>query len=205
MGSERGQATIEWIGILLVVAITLPAVARLAEHEHHRGVPIALAHSITCAARDGCRPAQVVGIRSERRTESQRPHSKAFIAPPLVPSPGATRPRPGAGRPDGAALLEWARRQVGRELLTWARRGVGGELLRPLRPQLRAQLRDGTGRAWRTAWFACLVYERVRWAILHPESRSHEYEFPPSEALRILNDCISPLDLVRDWPLLTTR
>jgi hypothetical protein len=77
--------------------------------------------------------------------------------------------------------------------------------LGPLRPALRGRLREGAGRAWRTAWFACLVYERVRWAILHPESRSHEYEFPPSEAIRILNDCISPLDLVRDWPLLTTR
>jgi hypothetical protein len=26
---------------------------------------------------------------------------------------------------------------------------------------------------------------------------------PPSEVLRIANDCISPLDLVRDWPMLT--
>jgi hypothetical protein len=172
MGSERGQATVEWIGILLVVAIALAAVARLAERDDHRGLPIALAHAVTCAARDGCRHAQVVGIRSEKRTESQPLRSEAFIAPPLVPSPNVMRP---------------------------------GPLLGPPRTAQRGRLRDGAGRAWRSAWFACLVYERLRWAILHPESRSHRYEFPPSEALRILNDCISPLDLVRDWPLLTTR
>jgi hypothetical protein len=193
MASERGQAAVEWIGILLVVAIVLAAVARLAEREDHRGLPIALAHSIMCAARDGCRHAHVVGIRSEKRAEFQPPRSEAFIAPPLVPNPSLTRPRPASRGPGGRSLLEWARGRVGRDLL------------RPFRPLLGRQLPEGAGRAWRSAWFACLVYERVRWAILHPESRSHEYEFPPSEALRILNDCISPVDLVRDWPLLTTR
>jgi hypothetical protein len=191
MGSERGQASVEWIAILLAAAIALTALARFAGHEDHRGLPIALAHSVTCAARDGCRRAQVVGIRSEKRTESQPPRSEAFSAPSLVPVPGAPRPAIRGG--SRGSLFRWARRQVGRELL------------RPLRPALRGRLRAGGRRAWRTAWFACLVYERVRWAILHPESRSHEYEFPPSEALRILNDCISPLDLVRDWSLLTPR
>jgi hypothetical protein len=204
MCSERGQASVEWIGILLVVAIALAALARFAEHEDHRDLPTMLAHSVTCAARDGCRPGEVVGIRSEKRTESQPPRDEAFSAPPLVPIPSA-RSRPAVRRASGRSLLEWARRRVGPELLEWARGGVGRDLLRPLRPVLRMQFRDGAGRAWRSAWFACLVYERVRWAILHPESRSHEYEFPPGEALRILNDCISPLDLVRDWPLLTTR
>jgi hypothetical protein len=135
----------------------------------------------------------VVGIRGGKRTESQPPRHDAFSAPPLVPIPSATRRRPAARPPGGRSLVEWARRQVPREPMG------------PLRPALRGQLRDGAGRAWRTAWFACLAYERLRWAILHPESRSHEYEFPPSEALRILNDCISPFDLVRDWSLLTTR
>ena len=56
-------------------------------------------------------------------------------------------------------------------------------------------------RAWRRAWFACLVYERFRYALLHPESRFPGHTIPPYEVLRIVNDCISPLDLVRDWPL----
>jgi hypothetical protein len=209
MSSERGQAAVEWIGILLVVAIALAALARFAGGNEDEALANTLAHSVTCAARDGCSPGQVVGIRSGKRTESQPPPREAFnapalgpgrgatrgafSAPPLVPVPSARRPRPAARRSSARSLLQWARRQVWRELAG------------PLRPALRTQLREGAGRAWRSAWFACLVYERVRWAILHPESRSHEYEFPPSEALRILNDCISPVDLVRDWPLLTTR
>ena len=193
MGSERGQVSVEWIAILLALAIALAGVARFAEREDHRRLPTILAHAVTCAARDGCRHAQMVGIRSEERTESQPPRREAFTAPSLVPGRSITGRRPAARRPSGRSLVQWARRRVGREL-------VGS-----LRPALRGRLREGAGRVWRSAWFACLVYERVRWAILHPESRSHEYEFPPSEALRILNDCISPLDLVRDWPLLTTR
>ena len=223
MGSERGQASVEWIVVIAVVAISLGAMARLAPRDEDHALAATLAHSVTCAAHDGCRHARVVGIRSEKRTESRPPHTDAFIAPPLVPGSGATRARPpfnapslvrapaaprprhAARRPSGGSPSGWARRAPGPELLAWARRRVDRDVLGPLRPLLRAQLREGAGRAWRSAWFACLVYERVRWAILHPESRSHEYEFPPSEALRILNDCISPLDLVRDWPLLTTR
>jgi hypothetical protein len=193
MGSERGQAAVEWIGILLVVAIALAALARFAGGNEEEALANTLAHSATCAARDGCRPGQVVGIRSGKRTESQPPRREAFNAPLLVPTPSTTPRRPAVRRSSARSLLQWARRQV------------GSELAGPLRPALRTQLREGAGRAWRSAWFACLVYERVRWAILHPESRSHEYEFPPSEALRILNDCISPVDLVRDWPLLMSR
>ena len=59
----------------------------------------------------------------------------------------------------------------------------------------------GAGHAWRRAWIACLVYERFRYALLHPESRFPGHTIPPSEVLRMVNDCISPLDLVRDWPL----
>jgi hypothetical protein len=57
--------------------------------------------------------------------------------------------------------------------------------------------------AWRRAWLACLAYERFRYAFLHPESRFPGHRMPPREALRIANDCVSPVDLVRDWPMLT--
>ena len=70
---------------------------------------------------------------------------------------------------------------------------------------LLTQTRRGAGKAWRRAWYACLIYERFRWAFLHPESRFPGYTMPPEEVLRIANDCISPVDLVRDWPMLTGR
>jgi hypothetical protein len=198
MGSERGQASVEWIAVIALVAISLGALARFARRDEDHALVTTLVHSVTCAASEDCQQAQVVGIRSGKRTESQPPRAEAFIAPPLVPSPNATRPRPALRRPIGHPL-----QPIGRPLLEWARHQVGRELAGPLRRLPRGGLGARAGRAWRSAWFACLVYERVRWAILHPESRSHEYELPPAEAIRMLNDCISPLDLVRDWPLIT--
>ena len=213
MPGERGQASVEWIAVIAVVAISLAALARSARRDEDHGLATALVHSVTCAARDGCPHARAGRIRGERRGESRSPGAEAFTAPPLVPDragrqprprgrftarplvrdPAARRARPGGRPPIGRRLLEWARRQVGRELGGWVQHELPG------------RLRTGAGRAWRTAWFGCLVYERARWAVLHPESRDAEYELPPSEALRMVNDCISPVDLVRDWPLLTVR
>jgi hypothetical protein len=207
MGDERGQASVEWIAVIALVAISLGAMARLARRDEDHALAATLAHSVACAARDGCGRAQAVGIRSRKRAESQPRRSEAFIAPPLIPSPDATRPRPALPGPIGRPLQPIGRplQPIGRPLLEWARSQVGRELAGPLRRLPRGLLGDRAGRAWRSAWFACLVYERVRWAILHPESRSHEYELPPAEAIRMLNDCISPLDLVRDWPLIADR
>src|SRR5215207_724331 len=82
MRSERGQATVEWVGIVLLVAVALAALGRFAQHHDDRSLPLTLAHAVTCAARDGCRRShpreaaprpEVVGIRSGKRTESQPP------------------------------------------------------------------------------------------------------------------------------------
>jgi hypothetical protein len=189
MGSERGQAGVEWIAVIALVAISLGALARFARRAEDHGLATTLAHSVTCAASEDCPKAQVVGIHGEKRTESQPPRTHGFSSPPLVLSPGPARSRPGIGRP----FVEWARRRVARELAA------------PLRRLPRGLLGERAVRAWRSAWFACLVYERARWAILYPESRSVEYRLPPAEATRMLNDCISPLDLVRDWSLITGR
>jgi hypothetical protein len=165
MRSERGQATVEWIGILLLVALALAALARLAPRADRHGLATTLAHSITAPK------SQVAEIGSGKRSESLPPASEAFTAPLLVPHPG--QPRSG---------FRARFRGLPAPLLTRTRRGAGA--------------------AWRRAWYACLTYERFRWAFLHPESRFPGYTMPPEEVLRIANDCISPVDLVRDWPLL---
>jgi hypothetical protein len=76
----------------------------------------------------------------------------------------------------------------------------------PLRlPELPSSLRKagrGASALWRRAWFACLVYERTRYAFMHPESRFPGYTIPFDVALRMANNCVSPVDLVRDWQLL---
>jgi hypothetical protein len=48
----------------------------------------------------------------------------------------------------------------------------------------------------------CLGYERVRYGVLNPEARFHGHTVAPAEGLRIANDCLSPVDLVRDWDLI---
>jgi hypothetical protein len=164
MRTERGQATVEWIGVVLLVAIALTALGRFAGRDDDRALASTFAHAVH---------PRVVGIRSGKRTESQPPRRRAFTVPVLVPAPGQAVRAP--------------------------RLRLAGRL------RLARRLRHGVGVAWRRAWFACLAYERFRWALLHPESRFPGYTMPPSEVLRIANDCISPLDLVRDWPLLTGR
>jgi hypothetical protein len=58
---------------------------------------------------------------------------------------------------------------------------------------------------WRRAWMLCLGYERVRYGVLHPEIRFPHQTIPLSEDLRIANDCLSPVDLIRDRDLLLGR
>lgn len=169
MRSERGQATVEWIGILLLIALALTSLVRLTPGADGHALGNTLASSITTPN------SQVVGMRSGKRTVHPPPVAEAFTAPPLVPHLRRWRAAPRVRLPDPPALLRQARRQ--------ARRGAGS--------------------AWRRAWYACLVYERFRWAFLHPESRFPGYTMPPAEVLRIMNDCISPVDLVRDWPMLS--
>ena len=45
----------------------------------------------------------------------------------------------------------------------------------------------------------CLGYERVRYSVLHPEIRFPNAAIPASEGVRIANDCLSPVDLIRDF------
>jgi hypothetical protein len=174
---ERGQATVEWIGILLLVALVLAALPRLAPSADGHALATTLAHSITAPKSQITAPrSQVVGIRGGKRTEYPPPAGEAFTAPPLVPVPRPTTHRPARIPPTLRVRL-------------------------PARPALLRRARRATGSAWRRAWYACLVYERFRWAFLHPESRFPGYTMPPEEVLRIANDCISPVDLVRDWSM----
>ena len=147
MRSERGQASVEWIGVVLLVTLALVGLTRLTPRADERDMGTTLLTSLVPTAPD-----------------QAPPPDKGFTAPPLMPRPGDMRPLPSVAR-----------------------------------------MRRGVGVAWRRAWFACLAYERFRYGFLHPESRFPGHTSPPAELLRIGNDCISPVDLVRDWPLLRGR
>jgi hypothetical protein len=229
MRSERGQATVDWIGIVLLVALALAALARLAPSADGRELGTTVLRSMVCSARDRCeseggpraaRPqiAPDTGGRPAAPDTGGRPaapdtssHSSGPLSalrrlvtiPPLVPHPGSAAPTGGRSLPGSRPAPVQSGRAGMAPLLRWARRSGGRALESELRRMLRGRVLRGAGSAWRRAWFACLVYERFRWAFLHPESRFPGYSFPPEEVLRIANDCISPVDLVRDWPLLT--
>ena len=196
MAGERGQATVEWIGIVLLVALALAALGRFAPRAHGEELGMTIAHSVTCAARDGCGRGHLTsepGTASGTRTAASgsRLVQRGFTPPPLLPYRADARAGGALRLPSARTLLRWGRRELADRV------GRGGERA------LVRRLRRGTGTAWRRAWIACLVYERFRYAFMHPESRFPGHVIPPSEVLRMANDCISPLDLVRDWPALS--
>jgi hypothetical protein len=148
MRSERGQATVEWIGLLLLVALSLAALTRLAPAADGRELGAELAHSVTGT-------------------------------PARAPSPTRTlHPSPPVPRVGGAAVLRL-----------------------PRLPSSLRQARRGAGAVWKRAWFACLVYERTRYAMAHPESRFPGYTLPFGDALRMVNNCINPVDVFPDLGL----
>lgn len=170
MGGERGQATVEWVGIALLVALALAALGHFATKADGRSLGREVAHSVTRPlvgpTGRAAAPARVPGQPAFRI-----PSEPAFPIPPLMPRVG-----------ESAAELR---------------------IRLPRARTVMRRVRGGAGLAWRRAWIACLVYERFRYALLHPESRFPGHTIPPSEVLRMVNDCISPLDLVRDWPLVS--
>ena len=62
MGDASGQATIEWVGLVLVAALVLGALAVLRAPSHDRGLGTVLAKRITCAAGGGCATAAPVRL-----------------------------------------------------------------------------------------------------------------------------------------------
>lgn len=53
MGGERGAATVEWVGLLLVVSLALGALGGFAPHVDGRSFGGLISHSIVCAVRGG--------------------------------------------------------------------------------------------------------------------------------------------------------
>jgi hypothetical protein len=189
MRGERGQASVEWIGLVLLVALGLAALVRVSARPEPAELGQTVLSAMTCAARDGCG-----GHPKEARRPARAAPSPAVTAPPLLPvAPRQAPPRPVAPRqapprPDvrGRAAPHAPRL--------------------PRLPRLDpGALRRAADSAWRRAWVACFAYERVRYAVLHPESRFPGHRIPPADVLRMVNDCVSPADLFRDLEPLRSR
>ena len=173
MRAERGQASVEWIGLLLLVSLALAALTQLAPRADGHTLASAVLRPVSCAADGRCAPAE--RSRRERAAPARRDPPAQAGVPFLLPAPRTVDP--------GRLRRLVQRPVVPKELIGRARRGAL--------------------RTWQRAWLACLVYERIRYDLLHPESRIPGHRIPGDEILRMLNDCMSPVDLIRDWPLLT--
>jgi phage tail tape-measure protein len=177
--AEAGQATVEWTGLLLLVALVLAAAAHLASKADGKELGTTLAHSVTHPGRP------VVG-HDRLRGAPFRPGLRA------VPAPGRLRaaPAPAVERPPAPVPRPPAR----------AEEGLAREVLRRAAREGARRAGRGAGILWRRAWFACLAYERTRYAFQHPESRFPGYQLPYGDAIRMINGCVSPVDLLRDLP-----
>ena len=185
MRNERGQASVEWIVLVLLLALGMTALARFAPRANAGDLGAVLLDTVTCAARGGCEAKRGVlarggerALRDERAPGGERPAGvgRLVTVPPLVPVGPRMR---GATPPTRRLTRRW---------------------LRPPRfagPLVRRAGRHA-GVLWRRSWMLCLGYERVRYSVLHPEMRFPHQTIPLAEDLRIANDCLSPVDLVRD-------
>ncbi len=183
MSGECGQASVEWVGLVLLVALSLAALVGFAPRADAGALGAELVHAIGCAARGGCeaQPGSRAAPAGDPRPDAAAPRGMVS-APPLVPIAPGKRSSP---TPRPRALAERLTR--GPVLVR------GRALLRRVAP--------GAGALWRRSWILCLGYERARYGVLHPENRSPHVPIPLSENVRMVNDCLSPVDFVRDWDL----
>jgi hypothetical protein len=115
MRGERGQASIEWIGAVLTVALALAGLVRLAERVEAADLATSPLRITICAVGGGCaEPRPAPGSRA--------PRHDAVIAPPLVPlaaDPRSRRTRNAHRRPSRARGLA---RRARAPLRTFSRR-----------------------------------------------------------------------------------
>jgi hypothetical protein len=180
MRSERGQASVEWIALVLLLALALAALARFTPRADAGDLGGELVSTVTCTARGGC----------AAKHGGPRPGGAARPGEPL-----RSGPTPAAGAP---SLLVTAPPLV--PLAPGTRRHMRPRLRPPRFPApLVRRARGGAGVLWRRSWMICLGYERVRYSVLHPEIRFPNAAIPVSEGIRFANDCLSPVDLIRDF------
>src|SRR4051794_30204980 len=78
MSSERGQATVEWTGLVLLVALVLVAAGHLAPTARGTGLGSSLAHAVTHAARTSQGAARA-------HAPAARPRPAPRSRPPALP------------------------------------------------------------------------------------------------------------------------
>ena len=170
MRSERGQASVEWIGLVLLLALALAALARFAPRADAGALGAELVHAITCV---GARR-----LRGAARGAGAAPRRGLVTAPPLVPLAPARR------RVRGSRAPRSRDRGFGRRAPACARSGGPGA----------APACSGGARGYSASATSASATASCTRRFASPATT-----IPSPRMLRIANDCLSPVDLVRDW------
>jgi len=186
MRGERGQASIEWVGAAMLIALTLSTAGRIAGRVDAASVATGLLKAPICAAKGGCHEAAAADSPPANGGSVE-----LVTLPPLVPV-APSLPGPEERRAGGRAGREWP---AGR----W----------RPAPPPRagrgwRRAARRAARLFWRRAWILCFGYERARYGLLHPETGPRQ-TVPVRGVIQMTNDCASPVDFARDWEHLRPR
>jgi hypothetical protein len=184
-GGERGQATVEWVGLLLGLALAFAGALGVARGAGFGGeadeLGGALTQRMTCAVRGTC--------------GAGRPGRRG--GPPRGGRPGGGRPGGGALRPGGPRRGGPLR---GAPLRAPGPRGIG--IRRPPAPPRHGAAAPhglkGTaggalralGRAGRYAWPICLGVRRLRYDLAPP--RTPRQGVPIQETVGEVNKCLNP-------------
>ena len=173
MHGEGGQATVEWVALVLAAALVLGATAAFAGRESDRGLGEAVAERITRAA----------GAAGAPATDA-----------PAAGAPAAGAPAAGTPAPGG---LVRKRPISGRFRTTWSD-PVPRLHAAPPAPASGPRAFDafrgvrGVADVAKHAWIVCLGYERWRHELEHPTAPTEA--LPVDVALDIVNTCFNPHD-----------
>jgi hypothetical protein len=162
---EGGQATVEWVALVLTAALVLAGAGALAGREADRELGEEVAERITSAA----------------AAAGGRPPAAAGGAPEATAPGNVVRKRPISGRFRTTSTDAVPRVRAAPPAPASAPRAV--DAFRSLR---------GVADVARHTWIVCLGYRRWRYELEHPMAPTES--LPLDEALGIANSCLNPYD-----------
>lgn len=139
-GGQRGQATVEWIGLVLVAALALGALLGGVRGavKQDTGLGEAVAKRITCAARDLCRSGAGAGGSRVGAPDARAPRVRAGVGP--------RRTRPQSARSKASDAFQRLRGVAGVARYAWIAclgyRGWRYELEHPRTPREGMSIRE---------------------------------------------------------------
>ena len=176
MHGEGGQATVEWVALVLAAALVLGAAAAFAGSETDRGLGEAVAERITSAADAAGAPAAAAAAPA-----AAAPTSSESGRPPAAAPGQPVRKRPISGR----FRTGWS------EAAPPVRAAPSAPASAPRAVDAFRSVR-GVADVAKHAWIVCLGYERWRHELEHPAAPTEA--LPVDVALSIVNTCFNPHD-----------